>query len=96
MNRQQYRKNRVAFPADELARYSGQWVAFSLDGCRIFSSALALEQLEEQLAALGATAGRFRTDSRGRRRYEPRRRRVLLNSTRIAPIQVVPDTRSLQ
>jgi hypothetical protein len=53
MNRQQYRVNRLAFPRAELAKYCGQWVAFSLDGRRILAGAEALEQLEEQLGALG-------------------------------------------
>jgi hypothetical protein len=53
MNRQQYRTNRVTFPPAELARYRGQWVAFSPDGRRILAGAEALERLEEQLAALG-------------------------------------------
>src|SRR5947209_8626042 len=53
MNRQQYRNNRAAFPRAELARYRGQWVAFSPDGRRLLAGAEALERLEEQLAALG-------------------------------------------
>jgi hypothetical protein len=53
MNRQQYRHHRAAFPRDELARYRGQWVAFSLDGCRLVAAAESLERLEEALARLG-------------------------------------------
>ena len=53
MNRQHYRNNRVTFPAAELARYCGQWVAFSPDGRRILAGAEAVECVEEQLAALG-------------------------------------------
>jgi hypothetical protein len=53
MNPQQYRKNRRAFPPAELAKYGGQWVAFSADGRRLLAGAEALERLEEQLAALG-------------------------------------------
>jgi hypothetical protein len=56
MNRPQYRNNRIAFPQSELAKYCGQWVAFSLDGRRILSSAEALEQLEDKLAVLGQDA----------------------------------------
>ncbi len=52
MNRQQYRDNRVTFPPAELAKYRGQWVAFSPDGRRILAGAEALECVEEQLAAL--------------------------------------------
>jgi hypothetical protein len=53
MNRQQYRNNRASFPPAELARYRGQWVAFSADGRRVLAGAEALESLEDQLAALG-------------------------------------------
>jgi hypothetical protein len=48
-----FQKNRRAFPPEELARYCGQWVAFSSDGLRIVAGAESLGQLEEQLAALG-------------------------------------------
>jgi hypothetical protein len=53
MNPQQYCTNRASFPPAELARYRGQWVAFSLDGRRLVAAAEALERLEDQLAALG-------------------------------------------
>jgi hypothetical protein len=53
MNYRQYRVNRSAFPPAELARYRGQWVAFSLDGRRLIAAAEDIERLEEQLAALG-------------------------------------------
>src|SRR2546428_527717 len=33
----EYRQNRAGFPASELARYRGQWVAFSSDGRRIIA-----------------------------------------------------------
>jgi hypothetical protein len=38
MNFEQFVKNRNAFPADELARYVGQHVAWSPDGTRILAS----------------------------------------------------------
>jgi hypothetical protein len=53
MNRQLYRNNRVTFPPAELAKYRGQWVAFSPDGRRIVAGAAGLGDLEEQLAARG-------------------------------------------
>ena len=53
MNTRQFQGNRAAFPAGELAKYRGQWIAFSGDGQRIVGSAADLERLEEELAALG-------------------------------------------
>ena len=53
MNRRQYHDNRVAFSPAELARYRGQWVAFSPDGCRILAGAEAIECVEDELVALG-------------------------------------------
>jgi len=53
VNKQTFRVNRARFPRDELARYRGQWVAFSADGHRILANAETLECLEEKLAALG-------------------------------------------
>jgi hypothetical protein len=50
---QEYRTNRARFPQAELARHQGKWVAFSADGCRIVASGEEVEQVEEQLAALG-------------------------------------------
>jgi hypothetical protein len=53
MNLQQYRANRAAVPPAELAKYRGQWVAFSLDGRRLLAGAENLERLEDELATLG-------------------------------------------
>ena len=49
----EYRANRPRFPAVEVARYQGQWVAFSADGCRVVTSGANVAQLEDRLAALG-------------------------------------------
>jgi hypothetical protein len=49
----EYRVNRARFPREELARYQGQWVAFSSDGCRVVAAAESLDRLEEQLKAAG-------------------------------------------
>jgi hypothetical protein len=38
MDMQQFVKNRLAFPPDELARFAGQYVAWSPDGTRILAS----------------------------------------------------------
>ena len=38
MNLDQFVKNRNAFPADELNRYTGQHVAWSADGTRVLAS----------------------------------------------------------
>jgi hypothetical protein len=49
----EYVQNRANFPAEELAKYRGLWVAFSLDGKHIVASAPDLEQMEQCLAACG-------------------------------------------
>jgi hypothetical protein len=53
---QEFWKNRAQFPHEELAKYRGQWVAFSADGCRIVASAATLEALEDRLEATGEDA----------------------------------------
>ncbi len=35
---QQYLKNRLQFPPDQLAKHIGEWVAWSPDGSRIVAS----------------------------------------------------------
>ena len=52
-NRRKFLANRAAFPAEELARYAGLWVAWSPDGTRVAASAAAPEALEELLRAAG-------------------------------------------
>ncbi|HEV3084218.1 MAG TPA: hypothetical protein VGY66_30930 [Gemmataceae bacterium] len=49
----EYVKNCGQFPADELAKYAGRYVAFSLDGARILASADSEQELEDQLLASG-------------------------------------------
>jgi hypothetical protein len=56
INRLLYRKNRLAFPPGELAKYRSQWVAFASDGSRVLASGEDLERLESQLAGLGIDA----------------------------------------
>ena len=48
-----YDENRANFPAEELRKYDGQWIAFSADGRRIVASAEDLDSLEDRLAATG-------------------------------------------
>ena len=53
---QEFRQNRSRFPREELAKYRGQWVAFSPDGRRIVASAETLEALHQRLQAAGENA----------------------------------------
>jgi hypothetical protein len=53
MDTRQLRENRSAFPVAELAKYRGQWVAFSSDGRRIVASAPDFAGLDAVLLALG-------------------------------------------
>jgi hypothetical protein len=46
-----YRQNRARFPAEDLRRYDGQWVAFSADGRRIVASAENIGHLSERVVA---------------------------------------------
>ncbi len=48
-----YSENRSRFPADELAPYAGQYVAWSPDGMRILAHGTDAELVEHQLAAAG-------------------------------------------
>jgi hypothetical protein len=45
--------NRAVFPAEELAKHAGKWVAFSPDGTRVAASAPDPDMLEELLRASG-------------------------------------------
>ena len=51
--RRKFLANRAAFPAEELAKYAGRWVAWSPDGTRIAASAASPELLDGILAANG-------------------------------------------
>ena len=52
-NRRRYLENRSKFPLDELARYAGQWVAWSSDGARIVAHATAPEALDDLIRGAG-------------------------------------------
>jgi hypothetical protein len=51
--RRKFLANRAAFPVEELAKYAGQWVAWSPDGTRIAASAPSPELLDAILEANG-------------------------------------------
>jgi hypothetical protein len=53
-----YEQNRARFPLDELAKYAGQYVAFSLDGTRILASGDTMEEVDEKLVAAGINPNR--------------------------------------
>ena len=46
-----YRQNRARFPADDLKRYDGQWVAFSADGRRVVACGGNIAQLSDRVTA---------------------------------------------
>jgi hypothetical protein len=48
-----YNTNRAKIPLEELKKYEGQWVAFSLDGSRILGGAPTLIELDDRLTAAG-------------------------------------------
>lgn len=50
---QEYFRNRSQFPIAELMKFSGQWVAFSLDGRRIIAGHEDLGRLDELVVAAG-------------------------------------------
>ena len=52
-NRRRFLVNRAAVPVEELAKYTGLWVAWSPDGTRIAASASDPEQLDSILRASG-------------------------------------------
>ncbi|MBI1914064.1 MAG: hypothetical protein HYS12_04915 [Planctomycetes bacterium] len=53
MDMQQLLRNRQRFPPEELARYVGQYVAFSPDGTRIVASDEDLARLDAKIKAAG-------------------------------------------
>jgi len=53
MNMQEYLKNRVAFPLDELAKHRGEWVAWSPDGTRLVASARNPDALDDLIRVAG-------------------------------------------
>ena len=53
MNMQEYLKNRQQFPAEELEKYAGKWVAWSPDGTRIIASDDSFLQVSQAIDASG-------------------------------------------
>jgi hypothetical protein len=51
--RQDYLANRTMFPLEELAKYSGQWVAWSPDGTRVVAHATEPSALDDLIRAGG-------------------------------------------
>ena len=51
--RRKFLANRAAFPVEELARFAGQWVAWSPDGSRVAASAADPELLDGLLRTRG-------------------------------------------
>jgi hypothetical protein len=48
-----FQANWVAFPREEELRHAGQFVAWSPDGLRILASGGTMEEMEQQLIAVG-------------------------------------------
>jgi hypothetical protein len=48
-----YETNRAKFPPEELAKYAGQFVAFSPDGARVLASGSTRAEVERKLEAAG-------------------------------------------
>jgi hypothetical protein len=48
-----FNENRGRFPPEQLLPYTGQYVAWSLDGTRILTNANSEEELEQKLVAAG-------------------------------------------
>lgn len=48
-----YEANRSRFTAEEMAKYSGQWVAFTPDGSRIVANSDDLAELDRLVVASG-------------------------------------------
>ncbi len=46
-------ENQRNFPPEQLMRYAGQYIAWSLDGAHILASGQTMEEVEEKLLAAG-------------------------------------------
>jgi hypothetical protein len=53
MNMQEFLKNRMQFPPEELLKYAGSYVAWSPDGTAIIASDTDLLRLDEKIRATG-------------------------------------------
>jgi hypothetical protein len=61
-DRRKYLENRENFPLDELARYRGQWIAWSPDGSRIVAHADDPAALDELVRRAGEDIERCITE----------------------------------
>ena len=59
MNMQEYLKNRLAFPLEELAKHRGEWVAWSPDGTRLVAASRDPEALADLVRAARRESGRL-------------------------------------
>jgi hypothetical protein len=57
-----FNENVSKFPASELLKYAGRYVAWSLDGTRILASGTDPDELDRNLAAAGLQQGGFVED----------------------------------
>ncbi len=53
MNMQEYLRNRVSFPLDELSKHRGEWVAWSPDGRRVVAASRDPNALDDLVRAAG-------------------------------------------
>jgi len=53
VNHHEYIENRRHFPPEELAKFDGKWVAFTLDGCQIIASSEDLALLDGLVISAG-------------------------------------------
>jgi hypothetical protein len=54
-----FEENRRRFPQEELMKYAGQNIAWSIDGTRIIASGKDVNELVDKLEAMGVEAGTF-------------------------------------
>jgi hypothetical protein len=49
----QFRRNRAAFPLDELVKYQGQWIAFDPTGSKVVAAAKTLLECDRLVQQAG-------------------------------------------
>ena len=49
----QFRKNRAAFPLDELVKYQGMWIAFDPEGKTVIAAAKTIAEVDRLVQAAG-------------------------------------------
>ena len=53
MNMQEYLKNRLAFPREQLVQHRGEWIAWSPDGTRLVATSRDSDALDDLVRAAG-------------------------------------------